>query len=99
MHTLKILMKLLAIDFHYKRIHQIYKDKTSMHCVIMLMNRSLQFYHAIEHLNTIFKLLKKRDASNASRINERLLCAIKGFITEHTLIPVSFNFGGDDLLS
>ena len=34
-----------------------------------------------------------------AQINERLLCAIKGFLTEHTLFPVSFNFNGKDLLA
>jgi hypothetical protein len=134
MHTLKILMKLLAIDFYYQRIHNIYKDKKTMHCVLVLLNRCRKLYSAIEHLNTIFRLLIlkeldestrllieepdndedkghampdfdarnaiKKKATKASlkekqrneralvKINERLLCAIKGFLTEHTLFPV-----------
>jgi hypothetical protein len=32
------------------------------------------------------------------KLNERILCAIKGFLIEHTMMPVSFNFGGSDIL-
>jgi hypothetical protein len=34
-----------------------------------------------------------------NKINERLLCAIKGFLTENTIFPAQFNFKGEDLLA
>ena len=76
----------------------------------MLLNRCVRFYSAIDHLNTIFRLLHKRDellakmlddmveTEKSQRLNERILCAIKAFLIEHTMMPVSFNFGGEDIL-
>ena len=68
----------------------------------MLLNRCKKLYNAIEHLTTVFKLLTKRMQANCtgdSKINERLRCAVKGFLVEHTLFPVHFHFKGEDLLA
>lgn len=69
------------------------------------MNRCCKLYSAVEHLNTVFKLMKKaktgKDADAAVvplNLNERVLCAIKGFLTDHTLFPVQFIFNQSDLL-
>lgn len=31
-------------------------------------------------------------------MNERMLCAVKTFLTEHTLFPVQFKFKDEDVL-
>ena len=33
-----------------------------------------------------------------SKLKSRLICAIKGFLIEHTLFPVAFRYKGNDLL-
>jgi hypothetical protein len=60
MHTLKILMKLLAIGFHYDKMFEKYNERQSLECLVMLMSRCRRLYNAIEYLNTIFKLIVKR---------------------------------------
>jgi hypothetical protein len=55
-------MRLLVIDFHYEKVQKQYEDKKqSRQMILMLLNRCVRFYSAIDYLNTIFKLLVKRD--------------------------------------
>lgn len=60
MHTLKILMKLLAISFQFEKIFDKYNEKQTLECLLMLMSRCRKLYNAVEYLNTIFKLIVKR---------------------------------------
>lgn len=74
----------------------------------MLMNRCIKLYAAVQQLATIFKLIeiweKNQDkavvgiSTKGLKIEERIMCAIKSFLTQHTLFPVNFNFRGEDLL-
>lgn len=65
------------------------------------MRRCLKLYHAVGHLNTIFRLIKGHESTKDDTVclKERLLAAIKGFLIEHTLFPVKFLFNGWDLVN
>ena len=62
LHTMKILMRLLAIGFHFNRIKQMYTtpEKVTVEQVVVLMNRCVKLYEAVEHLNTVFRLMRKK---------------------------------------
>lgn len=106
--TMKVLMKILGIEVFFDQIQDRYKDNYSIECVIMLMNRCIKLYAAVQQLATIFKLIeiweKSQDkavvgiSTKGLQIEERIMCAIKSFLTQHTLFPVNFNFRGEDLL-
>ena len=97
MLTLKALMNLLGINFHFKKIQKTYKEIYTIECVVMLINRCIKMYQAVEHLCTIFKLISKSKTSGLSEnIDDRLLTAIKTFLQDHTLFPVAFKYGGVD---
>jgi hypothetical protein len=38
-HTLKILMKLLGVEFHFDQIYERHKNSRTIECVLILMNR------------------------------------------------------------
>lgn len=102
--TMRVLMRVLGIEIFFDQIFQRHKDSYSVECVVMLMNRCLKLYAAVDQLSTIFKLIEIQESSKSSntaksqKIEERLMCAIKSFLTQHTLFPVNFNFRGEDLL-
>ena len=58
MHTLKVVLNLLNMQFFMERLELRYEgvQPTAEH-VVLLCNRCLKFYNAIEHLGLIFKLL------------------------------------------
>ena len=95
MHTLRVLMRLLGIELHFKRIHEQWHKTFTVDCVVMLISRCRKMYEAVQHLVTIFKLTGKLAQTNG---NLRLMTSIKTFLQEHTLFPVGFTFGGVDLL-
>lgn len=79
--------------------------------LVLMSNRCLKMYDAINQIGTIFKLLDERqilsksesmsfeeDEFKSTKINERILTAIKAFLIEHAMMPVQFNFGGEDIL-
>jgi hypothetical protein len=39
-----------------------------MHCVLVLLNRCRKLYSAIEHLNTIFRLLILKELDESTRL-------------------------------
>jgi len=101
MHTMKVLMKLLAINFHYMRLVQVYKESFEQEPVMTItlaMNRCIRLYQAAGQLDIVFKLLARVSNDERANVTKRLLIAIKVLVTEHTLFPVKFVFGGVDLL-
>ena len=61
MHTLKILMRLTAIGFHFDRLANKYNEPPKSHEVqIMLMQRCIKLFNTVEFLSVAFKLLRKK---------------------------------------
>ena len=58
--TLKELMRLLEIEFHYQRLFEKYETDYTIDTLLMLMARGRKMYAAVDSLTTIFKLLHKR---------------------------------------
>ena len=56
MHTLKILMKTLAIGFFYNRLERRYENvEPTKETVLVLMNRCMKLLSAVELIGIIFK--------------------------------------------
>jgi hypothetical protein len=91
-------MDLLCINFHYDRLFERYEHIYTIETLLTLLLRARKLYTAIDCLSTIFKLNGKREQANDPSVRARLLVAIKTFLSEHTLFPVQFKFGGEDLL-
>lgn len=100
-HTLLTLMKLLGIESLYPRIELQYQesDQDSAHAICLLLNRCHKLYHAVADVRTIFKLALKRLESSSKDLDRRLFIAIKTFLTEHTLFPLGFRFGDENLIA
>ena len=60
LRTLKTLMALLLISFHYDRLFQKHETDYTIDTLLMLLQRNRKLYAAINSLQTIFKLLCKR---------------------------------------
>lgn len=60
MHTLRVLMRLMGLEFHFKRLYARHRDDCTLDSLFMMINRCRKMYHAVQHLITIFKLLDKR---------------------------------------
>ena len=60
LRTLKTLMALLLISFHYDRLFQKHEPDYTIDTLLMLLQRNRKLYAAINSLQTIFKLLCKR---------------------------------------
>ena len=62
MHTLKLLMRLESLNFHYLRLEQIYMQAFLTDPVMtttLVMNRIQKLYEATEQLAVCFKLIYK----------------------------------------
>jgi hypothetical protein len=64
------------------------------------MQRCIKLHNTLDHINACFKLLKRKSivSKKNANLDDRLLCAIKGFLTEHTMHPVQFKFRHKDQL-
>lgn len=60
LRTLKTLMALLLISFHYDRLFQKHETDYTIDTLLMLLQRNRKLYAAINSLQTIFKLFFKR---------------------------------------
>jgi hypothetical protein len=93
LHTLRVLMRLLGLDFHFTRIETKYQNTYTMDSLLLLITRCRKMYTALSSLQIIFALLQKKNLSNVgttghSQHDRRLMTTIKIFLTEHTLFPV-----------
>lgn len=61
LETLKELMTLLQIGFHYERLFLKHEHDYTIDTLLMLMLRCRKLYNAIDGITTIFKLLDKRN--------------------------------------
>ena len=106
MHTLKILMSLTALGFHFDRLCKKYENEPHTgELLVTLMQRCTKMYNTLEHLSVVFKLSRKKLVINATKskspkqhLDDRILSAIQGFLTEHTLHPIQFIFKREDML-
>ncbi len=46
--TMRVLMRVLGIEIFFDQIFQRHKDNYSIDCVVMLMNRCLKLYAAVD---------------------------------------------------
>jgi len=91
---------MLGVEYYFRRISQKYKNNITLHSLLILMSRCRKLYSAVHHLATTFRLVNKKLATEKVEplLDDRLRCSIKAFYNEHTLLPLKFVFGGNDIL-
>jgi hypothetical protein len=47
LHTLRVLMRLLGLDFHFTRLEAKYKENYTMDCLLLLITRCRKMYEAL----------------------------------------------------
>ena len=71
MHTLRVVLHLLNMQFFMDRIDKRYSERDcGAEHVVLLSNRCLKLYNLIEHVGLIYRLLQRRETFNPSDLEQ-----------------------------